>query len=148
MPCSNKHSWSDPRGFTLAEIIVTVILVSMLASLALAKYRDSVGTHTESQGIANLRLLHTANLIYKADTGGYWNPKGNPSLSTINSSLGTQIPDDSEFSYKYQTSGGGSKFKFTAEPNGYSFKLEADDDPLSSSNPCCSHGTCPSLSGC
>lgn len=52
------------KGFTLLEILIVVVIVSILASLAIPRYQKSVEHAKGSEAIANLNILRGAELRY------------------------------------------------------------------------------------
>ncbi|RYD84553.1 MAG: type II secretion system protein [Verrucomicrobiaceae bacterium] len=55
------------RGFTLVEILVTIAIIAVLATLGLMGSNAMIQTARITQSIANLRSLSAANAAYQAD---------------------------------------------------------------------------------
>ncbi len=62
----------DKRGFTLAEILVVVIIVAILAALAIPRYIRSVEMGRAREARVNLQLIQTAQNLYRLDHGHYF----------------------------------------------------------------------------
>jgi prepilin-type N-terminal cleavage/methylation domain-containing protein len=63
----NKRS----DGFTLAELLIVVVIIAVLAAISIVAYSNISGRARDSKRISELR--HVAKLVelYKADNGGY-----------------------------------------------------------------------------
>lgn len=94
------------RGFTLMELMVTTIAISVLAALAVPNYNKAIEKNHFRQARTNLKTLKAAAEIYRARNGKFGtNGLIMESLSDINAFLGTSI-SDSHFSYLYIVDGG------------------------------------------
>lgn len=58
------------RGFTLVELMVTVSIVSVLATTSLPMYRGCVDVAKMSEGVAGCGTIRTAMRVYKASHEG------------------------------------------------------------------------------
>ena len=68
------REWVDKRlrkGFTLTEIVVTVIIVSVLASVALPRFTGVFERVRASEGVRILTALLRAQKVYEAENGSY-----------------------------------------------------------------------------
>lgn len=59
------------RGFTLVELLVTVVILGVLASLAIPKYMQSKGKAQQKVALTDLRNLATAEDAFFADNNRY-----------------------------------------------------------------------------
>lgn len=78
------------RGWTLIELMVVMSLIGVLATLALAQYRNSVQAAKEAVLRADLFLMRDAIDQYYADKGAY--PASLQSL--VSEGYLRRIPDD------------------------------------------------------
>jgi len=79
-------------GFTLVEILVTVLILGVIAGLATPTYFKSVEQSRSNEATVNLNAIYMAEKIYALNNGGnYWGPGSNPSLVSINSTLNIDI---------------------------------------------------------
>ncbi len=92
------------KGFTLTEMLIVVIIIGVLATLALTQY----GRHREGvldkEASANLKLIQSAQRIYKMEFGFYADC-GNTSTgeeSDINDQLRLLLPTDANRKWAYK----------------------------------------------
>lgn len=62
---------NNSNGFTLAEVIVTVIILGILVSLAIPNLSNSVERTRSGEGIQILNSLLSAQRIYYFENGSY-----------------------------------------------------------------------------
>ena len=98
------------RGFTLAELMITVAIVAVLAAFALPTYRDHVRTSRRTEAQAYLMAIASRQQQFLMDTRGYAG-----ALTAIN------IPTPANVSAAYDltlTAAGGPPptFSITATP--------------------------------
>ena len=60
------------KSFTLMELLVTVVIVSVLCTMALVSYNKTITRADVNDAIRQLTLIHAANQIYKIKHGHYW----------------------------------------------------------------------------
>ncbi|MCD4779382.1 MAG: prepilin-type N-terminal cleavage/methylation domain-containing protein [Candidatus Omnitrophica bacterium] len=136
------------KGFTLLEIIIVVILLSIIAGFAIPSYNKSMRRTHEQDAVVQLTALHVANELYEAQADQYLQGAG-LSLTQVNNGLHISIMAN-EMTYSY-TSGAGS-YAATSSWNetgtSHDFTLRVNQTTISSSNPCCSAGTCPTVANC
>jgi len=98
-PLQNKR----PRGFTLIEIVVSMIIVSVIATMALVNYQKALVIEHEKEAATQLKVLYHANGSYKSKTGTYLAGNG-LDLAAINSGLGLNIFSNN-LTYSYDENG-------------------------------------------
>lgn len=59
-------------GFTLIELMTVVVIIGILASIAIVRYRDILRRATEGATRGNLGTIRAAVHIYYADTEGLY----------------------------------------------------------------------------
>jgi prepilin-type N-terminal cleavage/methylation domain-containing protein/prepilin-type processing-associated H-X9-DG protein len=62
------------RAFTLVEILVVIVIVTLLGGISAAVYSKAVARGKTTRSISNLRQLATANIAYAADNLGEFCP--------------------------------------------------------------------------
>ena len=62
------------KGFTLTELLTTVVILAILAAIALPNFTKSADKAKASQAIAFLRAIRTGEKMYLAKNNNYWGP--------------------------------------------------------------------------
>jgi general secretion pathway protein G len=70
-----------PRGFTLVELVVVVLIMGIIAAVALPKMATSTTTAKLNSAKQSLSTIRTAIELYKNDNGAY--PNAAPTLPTL-----------------------------------------------------------------
>lgn len=77
-----KHS------FTLVELLITIVIIGILATLALPNFRRSREQVLGREAQANLKLIAAAERIYRMEYGTYWPTSGDlGDIANINTNL-------------------------------------------------------------
>ncbi len=66
-----KNMITDRRGFTLVELMITVVIVGILASVAIPLYQANVKRAKAAEADAILGTIRTALRVYYAENGSY-----------------------------------------------------------------------------
>lgn len=138
----------DKKSFTLIELMVTIVIISIIASFALVNYNRAVERSRGQDAKNQLGSIHAANGIYFAKKNIYWPEDSTTydldSINGINQSLGLAIiANDMTYSC---TGTDGTTFSCVAKrivSGAETFRVtvtEAALDPAA--NPVCS-GACP-----
>jgi len=146
---ATKQKSGNKDGFTLMELMVVVLLIGIIAAFAIPSYDRSVRKAHERDMVEQLKVLHAASLIYRANNGGYWDTAGGDenNLATINTALAINIIANDQTAYVYNGALGGGSYSAAATWD--DFTVDIDEASVSATNPCC--GTwdlCPSLPNC
>jgi len=81
------------RGFTLAELMITVAIIGVLGSLAAVSYRKYFDSARNSEPIATLQAIRTSEEQVRRETGRYVNASAQNKYYPMNSGFGTkQVP--------------------------------------------------------
>jgi len=73
MPVSNR------RGYTLIELVVTVLIIGILTSIAVPQYLMTVETGKADDAVATLNMIGTTNKMFALDHGGCYTSGAFPS---------------------------------------------------------------------
>ncbi|HSV43957.1 MAG TPA: hypothetical protein VLJ10_05320 [Candidatus Bathyarchaeia archaeon] len=92
----NTRYWKV--SFTLVELVIAVIIVSVISSLALVTYRKTIERMDERNIAINLKLM-MSKLDLKFTKEGYHLITDQNNLDAINNYLGLNIPDDGRTAY-------------------------------------------------
>lgn len=61
----------DQRGFTLIELMVVIVILGLLATLVLPRYRGGTERARRVKAIAQMKNIETALRLYELDNGFY-----------------------------------------------------------------------------
>ena len=64
----------NPRGFTLVELLVVIVIIATLASLSFLGYGRMRSAGDRAATVAIMRQLQIANFSYATDNGGQFVP--------------------------------------------------------------------------
>ena len=102
------------KAFTMMEIMTVVTIVGVIAVFAIPNFTKTMETSYEQDGITQLRAIHAASDIYKAQNGTYWPGDGSTyALTDINSNLGLSIMGNG-MTYSCTGVAGGGSYSCTA----------------------------------
>ena len=60
------------KSFTLAELLIVVIIVSIVAAFAIPRYQGAVDRSYEKDAVINMRSIAAADEIFRAENSIYW----------------------------------------------------------------------------
>jgi len=132
---------SDRSGYTLIELLVTVIIIAVISGLAINNYIRALQTGYERDIIMQIRMMQNALEIEERTTGSY--PIANLNdRASINTALKLQIPDNNFFSsYQYTYfSGSGTPYYVIQVTTTSGWAVSYDH---STQRYYCSSSTCP-----
>lgn len=132
------------KGFTLVEIIITIAILGVIASFAIPHYSKAIAKARERDAIIQLSAIHSACQIYKTNNAGRYFSGNLVNTAQINSKLSINIIENNGTTYIYS----GLNSSFGAKANVGSFTVSINERSLSSDNPCCDVGACPTLPAC
>ena len=80
------------NGFTLTEIMITLVILGILAAIAIPAYFRTVEQSRSNEAITNLNIIHMAEKISRlnASPQTFWGP-GATTIAAINTALNTDI---------------------------------------------------------
>ena len=68
---SQRPSHANPRGFTLVEIMVVVVIIGLLAALAIPAFQRNQRSAQNTRAINDFRIFVQAFEIYNTQTGSW-----------------------------------------------------------------------------
>ncbi len=118
-------------GFTLIELMVVVIIVSILASLAIPNFKAAREKTLDREAISALRLIKVAERQYRLANNAYWPGAAttNTDLAQINGNLSIVL-NSSSWTYEVTGFAGAASFRSRAKRLGRNWTItNAVDDP-------------------
>lgn len=126
------------RAYTLMEVMIVIVLLVIMASFAIPNYVDSVNRTRVRDAVSQLTVLNAADAVYKSQANAYLAGTG-LTIDQINTGLNINLIAN-DLTYSYTRS---STTAYTATATfGSSFTVRVNEAAISSTNPCCSAGTC------
>jgi len=144
MKCANRK-----KGFTIIELIIVVVLISMIAAFGIPQYNRFMIKSYERNMIISAIALRGAGEIYFAKNGFY--PPINFQTAGIASTFNIPLADTDRIHYGYNSAPFLTMVPHYDPGSGpWDFHVCAKIDiPLSATNPCCQPtDTCPTLVSC
>ncbi|MDD5236225.1 MAG: prepilin-type N-terminal cleavage/methylation domain-containing protein [Candidatus Omnitrophica bacterium] len=91
------------QGFTLLELLIVIIIICILAVLLFPSLMASKEAALNSEARANLKLIQSAEKVYRMHIGGYYY---NDSIADINDNLKLYLKtSDTSWNYSITTFG-------------------------------------------
>ena len=85
-----------PRGFTLVEIMIVVIILGVIATFALPAYRNASRRASDREAQALLRLVSEAEKIYQSE---FYTYIGCANTAACNTNLRLDLPAGGDWVY-------------------------------------------------
>ena len=93
---------SSPKGFTLAELLIVVVIMGVLASIAMPKFYPQKEKAVIAEAVGVLSAIRQGELAYKLENGVY-------SVTPSDwGALGIDDPNAGNNRFQYSITGGGS----------------------------------------
>ena len=132
----------ENKGFTLTELLITVIIIGLVAAFAVPNYTRTIERSRFRDARAKVIAIHAALEMEEVKTQAYGDGSTITGLDNINTKLGLNLTDpDGNFTFSYIAAG---TFDITADRNGLDYDITANQNPISAANPTCSGTDCPS----
>src|SRR5262245_60146083 len=77
------------KGFTLMEIMISVVIIAVVAAVGVPSYRGVLETARAGEACIALAEVYRGQKIYYANNNAFWG--GDPSWANNNAALGTNI---------------------------------------------------------
>ena len=97
------------KAFSLMEIVVVVVLVSIVAGFGIPSYQAAMQKAREREVVANSDIIRAAGLMYKSQVGAVLQGN-NEDIDYINEELGLNILETNNIRYNYTRSRDGLRF--------------------------------------
>ncbi|MFH1457867.1 MAG: prepilin-type N-terminal cleavage/methylation domain-containing protein [Candidatus Omnitrophota bacterium] len=124
----------NKKGYSLLEVIIAVVIVSIIAALSLTYYNNIKEATLDKQAKADLKLLRSAQMSYKMDNNNVYYPSGGSSsnLGDINNNLKVNLPTAATRAWNFRVWSSGCNRATRNGDNGRSWYLtinDADGEP-------------------
>ena len=114
-------------GFTLMELMIVVVIISVLVALAVPNYVATREKALDREALSTLRLIKVANKQYFSKFEGYYPFSGTSgSLAAINSNLSLALNGTN---WVFNMSGTGGTFTANATRGGRTWTITNAADP-------------------
>ena len=99
-------SYKKDRGITLAEMLMVIIIIGILAALALPRFGKTKEHAIGKEAIANLKLIAAAEKIYRMELNAYYpySAGSQSDITNINNYLRLSITE-ANWDYSVTTTG-------------------------------------------
>ncbi len=136
-----RREFNTTIGFTLIELITVIVILGVLGTLGVVSYGRMLEQDRARQAVSALRMIHEAELGYRARNGAFWPALGETkNMTDINQALNLNLyaPE-----VVITCTGVAPGFTCQAVRNAgsavYTFQI------ITSGTVTCSSGTCPSF---
>ena len=131
--CRRPHP-AAPRGFTLVEILIVVVILGVLAAIVVPAFGSAIGESRQGAFVSSLKAMVTGAELYQADTGMYLEDGSSGTIPTgleryvDPSEFENGTPLGGEWDTEFQDNGFTSAIgvHFDADDPGDSFMEEVD----------------------
>jgi len=121
---------SNQRGFTLIELMIVVVIISILAALAIPRFMASSTRAKQSEAKALLKQIYTQQRAYRQLHDHYFIPAGPADAANPNAFAMISVEIQLPARYQYTiTSGDGGIATFTAQASAANPGLDSDAAP-------------------
>ena len=79
------------KGFTLTEIMITVVILAVIAGLAVPGYFNTVEQARMNEAETTLNIIHMGEKIYRLNQSTFWDGGANASVAAIDAALNVDI---------------------------------------------------------
>ena len=100
------------KGFTLVELLITMAILGILATLAVPTYQKTIAQNRASEALVNLNIIHMGEKLYRLTNPGYYGDGTNKKITDINTALNLDMNS------KYYGDNAGDVV-ITGDANGY-----------------------------
>ncbi len=113
------------RSFTIIELLIVIIIVGILASFAAPGFYGAKLEALKKEAFANLKLIQSAQKIYKLETGNYY---AATAVSDINDNLKLYL-NANNWTYETKATGCAQATGVSNTSLVYSLDITATADP-------------------
>ena len=146
----NRKEWA----FTLAELMIVVVIIGIIAAFGIPAYTTLVDRSHERTAVLSLKTIHAGQELFKVRNGEYFPDPGglgNQGIGVLNPALGLKIVEPDNLRYGcWRSAGAGTPYECYAQklnPGvGVLWTLQINPGGFDIGNPCCKYNTdCPTV---
>ncbi len=90
------------KGFTMQELLITVVIMGVLATLSIGYLMSAKENVANSEANANLKSIQVAEKAYSLDSNGYYPSSGSDTnIGSINTHLKLSLPSTGNIDWNY-----------------------------------------------
>ena len=91
------------EGFTLAELMTTIIIIGILATIAMPMFSRAMEATKAKEAVAALRQIRTGEKVYWVEENAYWasSGSGKTAIQNINNTLRVFLDTRDERNWNY-----------------------------------------------
>ena len=132
------------KGFTLLELMVVIAIIGVLATVGLINYSGFKEKIADREAISNLKMLQSAEIGYKLETGSYYPILGSPSapsvidIPAINANLSVALSNNANpnWNHKVFENGCVQARRRVGDLRYFNLTINYDGDPDATINQC------------
>lgn len=68
---NRKKAIFNDSGFSMIELLLVVVIIGIIASITIPRYRAAVAKSNEGSALASVKLIRDAEITYLSTKGGY-----------------------------------------------------------------------------
>ena len=78
------------KGFTMTEIMISIVILAVLTGLAIPAYNRTIEQSRKNEAITNISIIHMGQKIYRLNNASFWDP-GRDCLDASRTGTGTAL---------------------------------------------------------
>lgn len=106
------------HGFTLIEVMITLVLLAVITAIAIPAYQGYVATARQAEGRNNLAALQMAQEEYYLENNAYFAGANNGALKTASGDLWEATGSDGVINFNYAVVASAGGYVATAKGTG------------------------------
>lgn len=116
------------RGFTLIELLVVISIIGLLASVVTVSLNEARVKARDTHRLDQMKQLSIALELYHTSNGFYPDEKSTRAHITYVKDIVGLAPEHIESLPEDPTQTGTSRYRYTADDNGYSLLIDLEGD--------------------
>lgn len=120
------------KGFTLLELMIVVVIIGILATVGIVNYSASREKTIDREAISNLKILQSAEKMYKMEMATYYPDTGSVSDNlAINNNLSVALPNNVNryWNYTVYSTGCAQARRTGSDQRYFNFTISSEGEP-------------------